>query len=419
MRNTNKKGFTIVELVIVVAVIAILAAVLIPTFSSIIAKANLSADQQTIRNINTELAIGGELKTAGDAINHLRTVNIYGEKLQAYSKGHHYVYSATDKSFVLVNEAGKIVFPESVEGTELWALYTGDYGADRVEGVTRYVAVGTVANGGELAEYGAITLDLAGNVCTATKNVTVNGAATQVQATILAGSGFATDAELAGEGVSVIKNAKEVYNLSLSATDSYNLKPNNFEDVIFDATLVMYEDGDYTFKNCIFTKLVNIAKNSNVTFENCKFIGTTDYAIGTDGTNTENRTTGDISVLNCEFVNCGRGIQLMAAGNVVIDGCTFTMGTIEENNHAIRFNAENAFESVTVKNNKFNSVYAVVRVSHTTGSNYNSYTPAEPTVITFSNNTFGKIGCETKAFAEAGDLSAVSALVDWYNANIK
>ena len=41
MRNTNKKGFTIVELVIVVAVIAILAAVLIPTFSSIIDRADL------------------------------------------------------------------------------------------------------------------------------------------------------------------------------------------------------------------------------------------------------------------------------------------------------------------------------------------------------------------------------------------
>ena len=419
MKNSNKKGFTIVELVIVIAVIAILAAVLIPTFSSLIAKANLSADQQTVRNINTELAIAGELKTAGNAINHLRTVNIYGEKLQAYSKGHHYVYSATDKCFALVNEAGEIVFPESIEGTELWAIYTGDYGADRVEGVTRYVAVGTVANGGELAEYGAITLDLAGNVCTATKNVTVNGAATQVQATILAGSGYATDAELAGEGVSVIKNAKEVYNLSLSATDSYNLKPNNFEDVIFDATLVMYEDGDYTFKNCIFTKLVNVQRSSNVTFENCKFIGTEGYAIATDGTVRDSRTIGDISVLNCEFINCGRGIQLMSAGVVRVEGCTFNLGTKEENNHALRFNAENAYESVTVKNNKFNSVYAVVRVGYNEGGDYNSYTPAEPTVITFSNNTFGTIGCETKAFAEADDKSAVSVLVDWYNANIK
>ena len=46
MKNLRKKGFTIVELVIVIAVIAILSAVLIPTFSSLIKKANelLGAD---------------------------------------------------------------------------------------------------------------------------------------------------------------------------------------------------------------------------------------------------------------------------------------------------------------------------------------------------------------------------------------
>lgn len=42
----NKKGFTIVELVIVIAVIAILAAVLIPTFAGVIEKANESAVMQ-------------------------------------------------------------------------------------------------------------------------------------------------------------------------------------------------------------------------------------------------------------------------------------------------------------------------------------------------------------------------------------
>ena len=42
----NKKGFTIVELVIVIAVIAILAAVLIPTFSNVIEKAHKSAALQ-------------------------------------------------------------------------------------------------------------------------------------------------------------------------------------------------------------------------------------------------------------------------------------------------------------------------------------------------------------------------------------
>ncbi len=46
MKKLNKKGFTIVELVIVIAVIAILAAVMIPTFSGIIEKANDSARLQ-------------------------------------------------------------------------------------------------------------------------------------------------------------------------------------------------------------------------------------------------------------------------------------------------------------------------------------------------------------------------------------
>lgn len=52
----NKKGFTVVELVIVIAIIAILAAVLIPTFSFLIKKANVSRDMQLIRNLNTALA---------------------------------------------------------------------------------------------------------------------------------------------------------------------------------------------------------------------------------------------------------------------------------------------------------------------------------------------------------------------------
>lgn len=46
MKKFNKKGFTIVELVVVIAVIAILAAVLIPTFSNVVDKANESKAMQ-------------------------------------------------------------------------------------------------------------------------------------------------------------------------------------------------------------------------------------------------------------------------------------------------------------------------------------------------------------------------------------
>ncbi|MBR4017842.1 MAG: prepilin-type N-terminal cleavage/methylation domain-containing protein, partial [Oscillospiraceae bacterium] len=55
MKRTVKKGFTIVELVIVIAVVAILAAVLIPTFASLIKKANMSVDMQIVRQMNTIL----------------------------------------------------------------------------------------------------------------------------------------------------------------------------------------------------------------------------------------------------------------------------------------------------------------------------------------------------------------------------
>ena len=54
MKNTKKRGFTIVELVIVIAVIAILASVLVPTFSNVVKKAKESAALQDARNAYTQ-----------------------------------------------------------------------------------------------------------------------------------------------------------------------------------------------------------------------------------------------------------------------------------------------------------------------------------------------------------------------------
>ena len=49
MTKRNRKGFTLMEMLIVVAIIAILIAVAIPTFSSALSKAKLATDEANLR----------------------------------------------------------------------------------------------------------------------------------------------------------------------------------------------------------------------------------------------------------------------------------------------------------------------------------------------------------------------------------
>ena len=106
MRNTNKKGFTIVELVVVVAVIAILAAVLIPVFSGIIDKANLSADEKALHDMNTAIAMESA-DTLEEAMAALAKHKINAENLIPVSAGYSFVWNNTDKKIDLV-ESSKV-----------------------------------------------------------------------------------------------------------------------------------------------------------------------------------------------------------------------------------------------------------------------------------------------------------------------
>ncbi len=98
----NKKGFTIVELVIVMAVIAVLAAVMIPTFSGIIEKANESHDTSLVANINTivtmEQVVSG---TPTDAIEIQRLIKSQGLSLETKSKGKYLWYDLDNNTVVL------------------------------------------------------------------------------------------------------------------------------------------------------------------------------------------------------------------------------------------------------------------------------------------------------------------------------
>jgi len=142
MRKPNKKGFTIVELVIVIAVVAILAAVLIPTFVSVVNKANVSNDTALVKNINITLAAeeitDGKPATMHDALVMAERGGFDVSKLTPRSSGDIVWDSATNR-FALVDKDGKKVFSENdkdiPQNASVWKIVKDLNGAN---GNTKY-----------------------------------------------------------------------------------------------------------------------------------------------------------------------------------------------------------------------------------------------------------------------------------------
>ena len=111
LRKT-KKGFTVVELVIVIAVIAVLAAILIPTFISLDSRAKKASDQSLVKNLNVALAAReGEAddtknNTMHDAVEDLEK---WGYKLDALvtKSGEDLLWNMKTNRFLLEKDLSK------------------------------------------------------------------------------------------------------------------------------------------------------------------------------------------------------------------------------------------------------------------------------------------------------------------------
>lgn len=126
MKKNNKKGFTIVELVIVIAVIAILAAVLIPTFSSVIKKAKVNNDIQLVRNLNTALATDNKKhETMQDALDAAAEFGYDVAKINASATDNEILWDGVNDVFCYLKDGAIEYIPKSVSGTA--SLNANDY----------------------------------------------------------------------------------------------------------------------------------------------------------------------------------------------------------------------------------------------------------------------------------------------------
>ena len=98
MKKTNKKGFTLVELLVVIAILAILATVAVVGYTSFQDKAYESNDRTLVAQLNKTL-IGGKFETAHDAFEAVRAAGFDVSKIEATAKNQEILWDMDNKEF--------------------------------------------------------------------------------------------------------------------------------------------------------------------------------------------------------------------------------------------------------------------------------------------------------------------------------
>ena len=312
---TNSKGFTIVELVIVIAVIAILSAVLIPTFSNLIKKANVSADTQAVRQMNTALAIyeveNGKPTNVTEAKKALdsQLINVEGG-LVPVSKGYAFYWDSQENEVVLVK------YGETIKAS--WEILTANAFGKLVNASSKEELIDALNTTGEPV---SITL---------TNDVTYDGDGESVTSRPDKPLWKTMNEVTENEIIEIDLNGKTL-NLNSTIFSAFyvhggNLTIKNGKLVSEGATqLMVVNPGILTLKDVEIVdksagSAITVGGISDVSVVGCTITTTASFGI-TSNSNTNSTDGVRISVVNTKVNATHTGILLNVVSDITIDGC--------------------------------------------------------------------------------------------------
>ena len=117
-KKAIKKGFTLVELVVVIAVIAILAATSVGIYFGVTESAKKSNDQTVTNQMNKTLlldeTVNGKPATVTEVLSILDENGFDATKMSPFQDGAYYLWDSKENEMILVDNENNVQFPEGV-----------------------------------------------------------------------------------------------------------------------------------------------------------------------------------------------------------------------------------------------------------------------------------------------------------------